>query len=282
MLKINKVYYRDLTRIFPLLLELNPHLGLSDWAPLFSNIWKTPENFCGFMLCDDDQVVGLLGLLFSQQKLNGKNHRFCDIGSWVVKEKYRNASLALLSETLKMNEYTITTYTTNPKSSRILKNFGFQDYQTDFTFVPTVPAAASKRIKIETDHQLIAGRLNPGEHKIFLDHKDLYCRHILVEMDDSYCYLIVKDRALKRLPSFEICYASDRTLLFQNLKMVVWKLALKFKIFGIFFNPDWTDSRDKGWKWNIPLPTPRLFRSNSLTRKDFDVLYSELFVLKIY
>ena len=67
-----------------------------NWLNLFESKWCDIDNY-GFVLIDENDIVGYFGLIFSNQKYFN-NQYTANIHSWVVKPEYRGHSLMLLKE----------------------------------------------------------------------------------------------------------------------------------------------------------------------------------------
>jgi len=129
-LGIAKVHAADFERIHPLLdgFVNASHLTKEDWRKQFNPPWGGHRDYCGYMLLDDKQPVGFLGLLFSRHPIHGQIEEFCDLAAWIVKEEYRSNSLALLFPLLKEKNLTITTFTASNRVITVLKKTWLSGY----------------------------------------------------------------------------------------------------------------------------------------------------------
>ena len=80
MISLKQVHTEDFDRIYPLLKKLdNSHeRGKQDWQIIFKDIWNTDTGYIGYMLLDDNVVVGFFGLLFSNPRINDQHHKMCN------------------------------------------------------------------------------------------------------------------------------------------------------------------------------------------------------------
>src|SRR5438132_1360038 len=62
----------------------------------------------GFVLVDDDEVVGYIGTICSRRVIGGRQEKFCNVTSWVTDKNHRQQAIMLLTPMLKLAGYTIT------------------------------------------------------------------------------------------------------------------------------------------------------------------------------
>ncbi|MGL6340490.1 MAG: GNAT family N-acetyltransferase, partial [Waterburya sp.] len=109
MVSVKQVNLSMFPQFYPLLKEINPQLTEAEWYNVFAHQWYPEEKFCGYGLFDETEIVGFLGLIFSQRIINGQLENFCNLTSWIVKEPYRGRGISLFLALRKlMKDYTIT------------------------------------------------------------------------------------------------------------------------------------------------------------------------------
>ena len=75
MISLKQVHTEDFNRIYPLFAGFNyPRLSNKDWFCIFQDNWQTNTGYIGYMLLDDDNVVGFFGLIFSKHIIGGQVH----------------------------------------------------------------------------------------------------------------------------------------------------------------------------------------------------------------
>lgn len=108
--KIAKARIADFERVYPLLQDFGiSRITKDHWRRLFTRNWDSPEDYCGYLLDQDGEVKGFLGLLFSERTINGRLEKFCNMTSWMVKQESRGHSLQLFLEALKLKDCTFQT-----------------------------------------------------------------------------------------------------------------------------------------------------------------------------
>jgi len=229
---VRKALSNDMYPVCKLLREstLNSSwIGVNVRKRMFQDPWSGGEDYFGYVMQDGDEVVGFLGLLFTQQPVNGPDERFCELHSWYVKEDYRKESLKLLLPALSMRKVTLLNYTPTPDVYEISKKFGFTDLETDLLLIYPVgnPLNIRWRYRLETDMCAVQGWLSDKDKVVFHDHSTLECRHLMVidEASGRACYLIVKKMSRRWFEPFaRILYISDPELFARSVDS--WRLKL--------------------------------------------------------
>jgi len=287
LITIEKAVSDDFERVYPLLLAFNiPRITREDWRRLFINIWKSQEASCGYLLAVDGEVNGFLGLLFSTRTLNGKLEKFCNMTSWIVRDQYRHQSLRLLLEALKLKEYTITNFTPSQTVAAILKKVGFAELKSSQRILFPIPSAAFSLLrpgnsKYRCIFQLenIRQELSESDRTIFDDHSTLPCRHVLISSENDYCYLVLKNKAHRRLPFARTHYVSNRPLFKEAIDSVRNKICLKLKIAGLMVDERYLNGAGFRYSSGYAQQCPAFFRSATVGENDIDTLYSEVVLL---
>src|SRR5262245_50374537 len=113
--------------IYPLLLELDKTHSIEKWRTIFDYQWESGEGYVGYTLVDGRKVVGFNGALFSRRIIGGREVKFCNLTSWIVKEQYRTESLRLVFPILNLKGYTFTNLTMNDRAWDVAKRLGFKN-----------------------------------------------------------------------------------------------------------------------------------------------------------
>src|SRR6266852_5229016 len=132
MFTITKAVSQDFERVYPLFNGFGDSpIAKEDWKKLFLSPWTTEEDFCGYLLLQDGDVKGYLGVIFSRRLLNNKTEKLCNMTSWIVNQDCRSKSLWLILELLKLEDYTLTNFTASPTVAAILSKLGFKEFSVD-------------------------------------------------------------------------------------------------------------------------------------------------------
>lgn len=283
--RIAKVYKEDFENVYNLLLDFQtPHITKDQWRRLFINPWGSFADYCGYMLVDGDKVVGFLGTIFSKRYLNGREYKFCNLSSWIVKPEYRAKSMSLLRPILQLKDYTITNLTGMPALYNLFKKLGFKDlglYRFIFPPLPPVRLIGGRKCHVIEDPNVIDKLLSENELIIFRDHINYECIHLIIESSIGNCY-VVATRVLRRgLPFIYIHYINNIHVLKENIYRVILQILMKYKSLGIIID----ERLLKGHKFALAIknevPNFKVYKSLSLNPEDIDNLYTEFILLNL-
>lgn len=279
---VEKATSKDFERIHPLLLRFNvPRITKADWRKIFTNHWDAPEGFCGYMLLKNGTAKGYLGAIFSRRVIDGEVEKFCNMTSWIVDKDCRGQSLALILELLKLKQYTITNFTPSRNVSAILQKLGFTPIETQQQLVPTVPSLVLKKgdYRCEFDLAVISKKLNDEDLRIFRDHQNFDCEHVLILSGDDYCYLLVKKVYRRRLPFANVHYLSNLTLLASAMDSVKLKICLNLQVVGLVVAERYLNGHQFKHARKYPIEHAAFYKSAKLSPGKIDTLYSEMILL---
>jgi len=85
--KIQPELFPSLYRDF--LHDDDPHSSEEDWKQVINYAGTKEADHEGYALLDGDTVVGMMGMVFSERVIDGKNHNFCNLHTWWVREDHR-------------------------------------------------------------------------------------------------------------------------------------------------------------------------------------------------
>jgi hypothetical protein len=280
MTSVRKATVEDFDHVFPLFSGFATHTQVdpSDWRKIFTPLWSQKNEPFGFILEDGQNPVGFLGTLFSERKINGKDHLFCNLTSWIVKPEYRNESLNLLFPLLGRKGLTITNFTASNRVVDVLLKLGFNDLEKNFRIILPLPVPGS-RIRILDDLSVIHKRLDASNQRILDDHATLHCVQVLITCDNAQCYLVLNHAVKKGRPVFFMNYLSNLEFFITHYQALAYPLCRKYSLSGIMVG----DHTLKGHRLPLTLHIPRkhslLFHSKDVKAEEIDTLYSEIQVL---
>lgn len=273
----------DFEKIYPLLLEFNnPRLTKDNWRELFVNHWDSQEDYFGYMLIDHAQVVGFLGLIFSDRLINNKIQKFCNITSGIVKKEYRSESLLLFSSLLKLKDYTVTDFTPSKEVYLILKKFGFKDVETRTRIIFPLPTIDFlSKCSIEFDRNIIKNYLDEKNLKIYCDHLKFKNIYLLIRLGSKNCYAIITKIRRKGFFFGRIHYISDIAVFSKCIHKVNMKICLHLKVCGLLINEGYLGGNQIKHSITLKRRYPTMIKSESLEKNNVDTLYSEVLVLNL-
>ncbi|WP_208246084.1 hypothetical protein WGT02_32090 (plasmid) [Rhizobium sp. T1470] len=207
-------------------------LSLDARRRMFEGVWGGEDTSPGYVMEAEGRVVGFMGTLFTNRRIKGKVHKFCEIHSWYVEAPYRNQSLLLLMPALSNRNVTLLNYTPTPAVHEIGKKFGFQDLEKNLVLLYPAPTGFA-RLTIIRDKARIPDYLSKEDARIFYDHRDVECHHMIVLVSgrpSSPLYLIIKSMRRRWFEPFgRVLYASDKQAFTQLASALRWRLCLRHR-----------------------------------------------------
>ena len=92
MIKVTPIKKKDLINLAKFV-ENNTNIKFQRAKKLISCKWEKKIKNFGFMLKDNNTIVGYWGCLYSSRTINNKKIIFGNMTNWVVQKKYRQHSL---------------------------------------------------------------------------------------------------------------------------------------------------------------------------------------------
>ena len=258
--------------------HLNGQVTADAWARAMNVSWVVGKPNSGFMLLDDNTVVGAHLAFYSQRDLGGDPERVCNLGAWCVLPEHRFHSLRLLRALLGQQGYSFTDLSPTGNVIPLNSRLGFETLDTTTRLVPNLPwPGRPGRQVISADPELIERTLTGPDLRLYRDHAEAEAaRHLVLIRDGQWCYVIVRKDRRKGLPLFaSILYTSDRGLLRAMARPLTRHLLIHHGALATL-----AEDRIVG---HLPLLSlglrsarPKMFRSSRLQPAQVDYLYSEL------
>jgi len=286
--KVEKAAIDDFEQVYPLLLDFNNlKISREQWENLFSDYWNFQEGYCGYKLLDGSDVVGFIAYIFSRKHINGKWEKFCNLSSWIVKEKYRSSSIELLYTLKNLWDYTLISFTpaiSSYKASTKLFKFKVLDrYEVIIPALPTLPGLLKRKCKIISHYPRQPGKmveyLPDYEKKVFNDHVNFDCHHLVVTTDRGNLYLIFKRVYKRHMPFAKLYFLSDPDLFLKHLDELRFRVPLALKTAGMVIDSRFLKDRHFRLVKSKAFYMPMLYKSDHLQPHEIDYLYSEFFLL---
>lgn len=206
---VEPVFPSDFDRVAGLLGQLDPTRSPDRWRPIFDFGWRRPDEPVGLMVRSGDRVVGYMGTILSEQIVEGRPERFCNVTSWVVADSERGVGALLGLALGRFQGYTITSLTPNRLTVPILTRLGLRVLDEHWTVLcPTWPGRPAGRCRVVTDQEGSA-LLDPEDARILADHRP-YARHLVATGEDGACLVVYTLRRRWRLRTARLHYLSNR------------------------------------------------------------------------
>ncbi len=285
MVTVQKATIALFDQIFPLIQYFAiAGMDRERWFLLLSKKWSPEHDHFGYVLLDEESVVGFIGAFFAERNIDGKQFIICNLFCWHVLEDYRKESLLLLRPILNLQNTTITALTSSLGATAIYKRFKFKELEAQVKIFPFVPSLSLRTgIEFLTVPDLIQARLlREEEQKIVLDHTFPSCCHLLLtdKKTGDYCYLLYSRVRKKGLYFTQVCFISNIDMFVRNFGRLQWFFLRKNRtLFTIVDNRLIRDCR-LGLGYSYSLRYPRLYLSDTQKPEQIDNLHSELLLLE--
>ncbi|QRY48442.1 hypothetical protein JVX93_05465 [Mycolicibacterium boenickei] len=248
------------------------------WAQSCSAVpWKVTAPNRGFMLRDDERVVGTLLALYSDRLVAGRVERFCNMGSWCVLPAYRSRSISLLKALLEQEDYHFTVLSPDEGPQEILAWHKFRFIDTSAAFIPNLPwPTVPGRTRISSDPADIENALEERELTLYRDHAQaLAAHHLVLICDRECCYVLFREFRHRGVPLFAIIlHVSNPALFHRAVVPLTRHLLVRHGLVATL-----AELRIIGRRPRLSLELanwPKMYRSASLEPGQIDYLYSEL------
>ena len=284
MIVVRPARASDFDRVYSLLKEFNvPFIDREGWRQLFVDHWGCQNDLFGYMLLNDEVVVGFMGLILSKRKIRGKEHLFCNLTSWITRELYRTHSLKLLYESLKIKNVTFTNLTPGQDVGRLLERMRFKVFEESQTLLRPVHRwrLVASKVRVTYEGEGFEEYLSPDEMRIYRDHLKLANTPCVITSKNEACLIIINKRESGNAPWPEVYYISNPDLFSANAHMICSRICSDLDVKGLVVDSRYMLGR------TCPGATPgfrknrRFYLSHELEAKDIDTLYSELPVLHL-
>lgn len=272
---VRKATEHDLFPVYELLrgstLNSAP-LPLESRKRMFRPVWGGNEGYYGYVMEDSGEIVGFLGLLFTERTIGGEQHTICEVHSWYVKDSHRKESIKLFLPAVSARRTTLVNYTPTETVYEISRKFGFEDLESRLVMFLPVPRRLGPGVRVEHRKHAILQYLDDGDRKILLDHNDVRCEHYLLRprRGDGYSYVIIKKMWLRPgVPFGRIIYASDRSILLDHINALTLRWCLRHGLLFVVGDHDELEVEPRlPFSRAQPRAVPSLYRSRDLKPED--------------
>jgi len=258
--------------------HLNSRVTTEAWVRSLDVPWRVEAPNHGFMLLDDDTIVGAYLAFYSERTIDGRRERFCNLGAWCVLPSHRFHSIRLLKALLAQDGYHFTDLSPSGNVVPLNSRLKFRFLDTTTVLMPTLPWPTwPGRYVISSNPALLNRTLTGREREIFRDHAGAAAAiHVLLRRGDEWCYVVFRKDRRKNLPFFaSILHVSDPVLFAGMIRPFTRHLLFRHGVLACLAELRLLASRPRP---AFPLRRPRrkMFRSAHLEPEQIDYLYSEL------
>ena len=262
---------------------LSQRITVEAWMKAFSTDWLPDKPNNGFIIRDQDSIVGGIGAIYSTQLVRGKLERFCNISSWCVLDSYRSQSMRLAMAIVSQKGYHFTDLTPTAVVAGSLQFLKFKPLDERRTVIPNFPwpLAALGGVRIISDPDEIERVLSSDAAKVYRDHREFpWLRHLAVGENARYCHIIYKKQRFKRLPCAGIFSLSDPDLFVQQYKPIGHYFLTRHGMASTRVETRFLNETP-AISLQVSGYQKKMYRSDTLEASDVNNLYSELMALDL-
>lgn len=257
--------------------ELNPRLTAGQWAAAIAPTWQVEAPNHGFVLRDDEQIVGVYVAIYSERVIDGDVEKFCNLAAWCVLESHRGHGVRLLRAVLGQKGFHFVDLSPSGNVIELNRRLGFVDLDTTTYLVACAPWARSRGARLHTGRdveQVLAGE----DLRRYLEHRTASAAIQLAiqSPDGRVCHVVVRKDRRKGLPLFaSVLHVSDREVFGRHQALVYRHLAVRYQVGVALVEPRVVGEVPRLAR-RLRTPRPKMYRSPTLRDSDIDYLYSEL------
>ena len=260
-----------------LLRRHDPTIPKEKWRTIFEPSWRRPtDGEVGYVLTQEDRIVGFLGLIKAQRHINGILESFVNVTSWITEGGAGQGALLVLP-LRELQAHTVTNLTSTPFAYRVFRRIGFEVLETHYRIIPTLQRRTGTRWEVTEDDQEIIETLTPSDVDVYRDHLP-HVRQLVARRESRYCHLVFS-AVQRRGISFAKVHHFGGPGAPAEAIADIGRYLLKEGILAFDCDDRLISPLRNRWSVRRKLDVPRLYRSDSLSPREISELYSELVLL---
>lgn len=262
--------------------EDDPLLTKADWEKLFIGSKDSSAKHSGYVLVDRGNIVGVLGMLFSQRQIGSTTKKFCNLHNWYVDREHRGKSLLLMRPAIKLDDHTITDFTPTPRVCQISQRLGFE--KLDSTLRILLPFGGrlpkkSEGVEMVDDPLIVKENLSGSDRHIFDFHQNRHCQHLLVNANGRFCYMVCLSVQRFSIPYKHILYVSNKQVFNNSLRVIRRRLLTNCPARFLVIDDRTIKQFRIPFSFRVPIRSRQLTRRGGVKCAEIDGLFSELVLL---
>ena len=226
-----------------------------------------------------------MGMLFSRRQINGRLEKFCNLTSIVVEDHYRDYCIFLLRPLVKLKGYTLTDLTPSSAITALFRRFHFKTLDNSLhMLLPMTPwnsALRNSSVRAVCSKEKLETILKGEYKRIFTDHKDLDCYHVVMTNENSFCYLVYTKVTRTKIPYCHIQYVSDLDVFARCSEIFRSLVGALQKTHLILIDSRMAEYAGLPSCVPFPIKWTKLYMSETLLPHQIDNLYSENILLNL-
>lgn len=272
----------DLNTICALLRqELPGQFSSAQWMQLFEHNWSRPPYYGHVLATDDNRIVGFIGAIVVERRIDGMPQTLCNLTSWCVQQDFRgDGGLMMLMPYLRRNDWTITTITPAPIVVELFEKLGFKYYDSEKLILPALwnlRPGDLRPLRVIAGSAVLAA-LAGDERQMLEDHLPHGCNGYLFEAGGQRAFFITKKRNKRGMPLTEILHCGNPGFFGERLERIKLGLMVRERTLGIMCDGRMIQHRRP---WAIRLKRVAMIRSKQIDGLRLDNLYTERVLLPV-
>lgn len=280
------------SELFPKLYEAflhddDPLSDEQDWRNVFDYQWEQDEDHAGYALLEDEHVIGMMAMAFSQRLIDGHRHKFCNLHTWWVHEDHRGRSVAMLRPLLNLDGYTVTHFTPCDRIRALTRRLGF--VELDLQMKALLPLGRTGKqqtggnsIRLYFDQEIDVSRLAEPDQRILQDHLPYRAGHLFADDGRESCYILYTHVVRYRINYCHIQYVSNREFFLRNEPLIRKALLKRHRVWIVVVNS--RQFRDQKFRRSFDFwaPAHAVFKpTGDICQDQIDSLYSDVVMLRL-
>jgi hypothetical protein len=261
--------------------HLNGSVAPEQWSEIVNTPWEVPAPNHGFQLINGTNVVGVYLAVYSVRDSETGVVMVCNLAAFCVLEPFRAHGLRLARALLTQKGYEFTDLSPSGNVVSLNERLGLRHLDTSTRLVMNLPAPPIGGIHVIDDPATLPSVLRGRDLDIYRDHREAAAaRHLAVERDGEYAYLVFRRDRRKGLPIFATpLYVGGNSAVLQACwPSVAARILLAHRLpFTL------AERRILGFLPRVgvelPNPRPKMFRGQR-SAASIDYLYSELTLIE--
>ena len=179
---------------------------------LFTYDWMPDRPNLGFVLTHGGRLIGVVGMIYSNRRIQGRSHRMCNLSTLCLHPDYQGRkrrtagggplySHLLAKVALAAADLTFTAFSASRAAGRLVESFGFERINNrKLVFRPgaNLGTLFSGRARILAGPDQILPLLDQDHRVILRDHLPYPCGHYLILEDGRYSYVLTRRYRIHR------------------------------------------------------------------------------------
>ncbi len=262
--------------------NMNDKFTADTWARTLKSSWVEDIPNYGFMLKNKNQdVVGVLCALYSQQEFNGRIEQMCNPHSWCVLPEYRTKSVQLVLGVIRQKGYHFTMFTPNKSGLEIFAYLRFKPLENEISTLLNIPKLTPNKLSFIDDSPTALACLSARDRVIYKDHlKYPWLDRIVFGSKGKFGFILFKQQKFKKLNSINIIFVSDLALFSEFWSDIRSFFLLKRRIFTTRIESRYLKHAEF-WSLKPEHGQQKFYLSSSLEAEDIQNIYSELVAMDL-